>query len=288
MLAFSPQGFCGERPPIRVLIWDEQQPEQFQGYQGKFLGETIAEALRKPDGFTVMTVSLESPEQGCSEQTLDAADVVIWWAHRKSTALTNANAERVVARVLDGRLSLVALHSAHWSKPFVRLMQERAKADALAQLPAAERATAKWTYLNENPIYKVLKPNAPLSPALQKKGDLWELALPVCVFPTWRADGAPSRVTTLLPSHPIAKGLPAEWEITKTEMYSEPFHVPKPDSVVFEERWEKGEQFRSGCLWTIGGGRVFYFRPGHETYPVYLEDKPLRVIENAARWLGTK
>jgi hypothetical protein len=86
-------------------------------------------------------------------------------------------------------------------------------------------------------------------------------------------------------THPIAKGLPAQWDIAQTEMYAEPFHVPKPDVVVFEENWDKGETFRSGCVWNIGKGAVFYFRPGHETYPIYQQKEPLQVLENAVRWL---
>jgi trehalose utilization protein len=91
-----------------------------------------------------------------------------------------------------------------------------------------------------------------------------------------------------LPEHPIAKGLPAQWDIPKTEMYDEPFHVPAPDAVVFEERWDKGERFRSGCTWNVGKGRVFYFRPGHETYPIYSQPENLTVIENAARWAAQR
>ncbi len=272
--------------PVRVLIWDEQQPEQKQGYDGKFLGESIAVFLEKQPGFSVKTTTLDAPDQGLGEAALDATDVIIFWAHKKSPALTNANAERVAERVRDGRLGFIALHSAHWAKPFVRLMQDRAKADALASIPEAERATAKWEFTNENPIYKGVKADSPLTPAMKKEGDVWQLTLPSCVFPSWRADGAPSHVTTLLPQHPVAAGLPAKWDIAKTEMYGEPFHIPKPDAVVFEERWDKGEHFRSGCVWNVGKGRVFYFRPGHETYPVYLQAEPLRVLENAARWLA--
>ena len=84
----------------------------------------------------------------------------------------------------------------------------------------------------------------------------------------------------------MAEGLPAKWDVGQTEMYDEPFHVPAPDDVVFEERWDKGEFFRSGCVWQVGKGRVFYFRPGHEIYPVYQQVEPLRVIENAVRWLN--
>ena len=271
---------------IRVLIWDEQQPEQKLAYGDKFLGETIAAYLGARPDILVKTATLESPEQGVDEAMLDATDVVIWWAHRKSSALTNANAERVAARVRAGRLGLIALHSAHWSKPFVRLMQDRARADALAQVPEAERATAKWEYSNEAPYYKAVKRDTPLTPSLAHENGVWRLTLPQCVFPAWRADGAPSHVTTLVPEHPIAAGLPAKWVIPQTEMYDEPFHVPHPDAVIFEERWDKGEHFRSGCAWQVGKGRVFYFRPGHETFPIYKQAEPLRVIENAVRWSG--
>ena len=70
-------------------------------------------------------------------------------------------------------------------------------------------------------------------------------------------------------------------------MYDKPFHVPPPDETVFQERWGAGEHFRSGHVWKIGKGRVVYFPPGHEIYPVYRQAYPLRVIENACRWLGT-
>ena len=274
--------------PIRVLVWDEQQTDQKKAYGDKFLGETIAAHLATKTGIAVKTATLTAPEQGVDQATLDATDVIIWWGHQKNLDLTDTNAERVASRVREGKLSLIALHSAHWAKPFVKLMQDRSKADALLQVPTADRATAKWEYLNENPIYKGAGRDARLTPWVAHEGNVWKLTLPQCVFPAYRPDGAPSHVTTLLPQHPIAAGLPLKWDVTQTEMYDEPFHVPTPDAVVFEERWDKGEHFRSGCVWTVGQGRVFYFRPGHETYPVYQQAEPLRVLENAVRWLGAE
>ena len=127
-----------------------------------------------------------------------------------------------------------------------------------------------------------------MTPALSKIGNNeWHLILPGCIFPAYRNDGQPSHLRTLLPEHPVARGIPATWELAQTEMYDEPFHVPAPDAVVFEETWKGGEHFRSGCVWHVGEGRVFYFRPGHETYPIYRQDWPLKILENAARWLGT-
>ncbi len=274
--------------PVRVLVWDEQQPEQKKAYGDKFLGETIAAHLATLPGLTVKSVNLKSPEQGLDSATLDKTDVIVWWGHVQHQAVNVASVERVVERVLTGRLSLVALHSAHWSRPFVRLMQERARSDASASIPENLRASATIESTNEQCIGVGVKPDARLTPFLEKTGDSsWRLTLPACVFPAYRADGAPSHVTTLLPKHPIASGLPEKWDISQTEMYSEPFHVPKPDAVIFEERWDKGEWFRSGCLWNVGSGRVFYFRPGHESYPVFTQPNPLRVIENAVRFLAT-
>ncbi|MFO0871394.1 MAG: prolyl oligopeptidase family serine peptidase [Pirellulales bacterium] len=273
---------------VRVLVWDEQQPAQKQAYGDRFLGETIAAYLSSQPGFAVRTAKLDSPEQGLSEAALAETDVLIWWGHVRHREVSDEAAERVVRRVEQGRLALVALHSAHWAKPFVRLMQRRAQQDARQQIPESERATAQLELVNEQPIGVPVKRDTPLTPRLERAGQAWRLTLPACVFPAWRADGAPSHVTTLLPDHPLARGLPARWHIGHTEMYDEPFHVPPPDAVVFEEQWDQGERFRSGCLWRVGRGQVFYFRPGHETFAVYHNAEPLRVVENAARWLGTQ
>jgi len=273
--------------PIRLLVWDEQQPQQREGYGERFLGETIAEHLAKLPGLSVKTAKLDDADQGLSDATLDATDVLIFWCHRRVKDQDDARMEAVVKRVMEGKIGFIGLHSTHWGKPFVRLMQERAKEDAVKALSEAERATAKWEFLNDAPYYKGVGRAARITPFVEKgEGNLWKLTLPACVFPVYRNDGMPSHVTTLLPQHPIAAGLPAKWDIPRTEMYGEPFHVPPPDEVVFEEKWDKGEHFRSGCVWQVGKGRVFYFRPGHETYPIFQQAETLRVVENAVRWMN--
>jgi trehalose utilization protein len=273
--------------PIRVLVWDEQQPQQKEGYGEKFLGETIAAHLAKLPGFSVKTAKLDEADQGLSDATLDATDVLIFWCHRRVKDQDDARMEAVVKRVMEGKIGFIGLHSTHWGKPFVRLMQERAKADAVKALSEAERARAKWEFLNDAPYYKGVGRAARITPFFEKgEGNVWKLTLPACVFPVYRNDGMPSHVTTLLPQHPIAAGLPAQWDIPRTEMYGEPFHVPPPDEVVFEEKWDKGEHFRSGCVWQVGKGRVFYFRPGHETYGIFKQAETLQVVENAVRWMS--
>jgi trehalose utilization protein len=284
LLADSALTAAAAPDPIRVLVWDERQPEQKKAYGGAFLGDTIAAWLSKQPGIVAKSVGLDSPDQGLDAATLDATDVIIWWGHQKHMEVSEARSAEVVKRVIEGKLGFVPLHSAHWARPFVSLMQERAKSDALAKLPESERATARWEFLNTSPVGKLVKHSDPLTPSLSNENGVWKLTLPQCVFPDYRPDGAPSQMTTLLPDHPLAAGLPPQWSLQQTEMYNEPFHVPTPDAVVFEERWEKGEHFRSGCAWQIGKGRVFYFRPGHETYPVFQDENCLRVILNAARW----
>src|SRR4029079_2534277 len=88
--------------PVRVLVWDEQQPEQKRAYGDKFLGETIAAHLAAQPGFTVKSVSLNSPSQGLDEATLTGTDVVIWWSHQKNQMITDENVERLVTRVREG------------------------------------------------------------------------------------------------------------------------------------------------------------------------------------------
>ena len=271
---------------LNVLVWDEQQPEQKQAYGDKFLGETIAAQLSAKKGLKVKSVRLEDPSQGLDDATLNGADVLIWWGHRRHGEVSDANVDRIAARVKEGKLAVIALHSAHWSKPFVRLMQERAKDDALKQVPAVERATVKFELSNEKPQGRLPKRDAELTPNLKRVDGTWKLTLPGCIFPLVRNKAEPSHLATEQPNHPISKGIAAKWDIPQTEVYGGVFHVPKPDAVLFNERWDDGETFTSGCLWKVGKGQVFYFRPGHETYPIFKQEEPMRIVENAVRWMG--
>ena len=100
----------------------------------------------------------------------------------------------------------------------------------------------------------------------------------------WREAGERERLWVVDPSHPIADGLGDGFAIEEEEMYGEHFDIPPPDELVFVSWFEGGEVFRSGCTYRRGRGRVFYFRPGHETHPTYFDANMRRVIANAARW----
>jgi trehalose utilization protein len=99
----------------------------------------------------------------------------------------------------------------------------------------------------------------------------------------WRESDDIERVWVIEPSHPIAAGVPQHFELPE-EMYGERFDIPAPDNLVMVSWFTGGEVFRSGATWQRGNGRVFYFRPGHETYPTYHHAQVQRVISNAVHW----
>ncbi|MFD9625842.1 ThuA domain-containing protein [Peribacillus muralis] len=100
----------------------------------------------------------------------------------------------------------------------------------------------------------------------------------------WREADEKERLWVVAPSHPIVEGIGEYIELEKEEMYGEHFDIPAPDELVFTSWFEGGEVFRSGCTYTRGNGKVFYFRPGHETYPTYYNKDIQRVIVNAVKW----
>lgn len=100
----------------------------------------------------------------------------------------------------------------------------------------------------------------------------------------WREIGEKERLWVVDPGHPIVEGIGEYFELEHTEMYGEHFDIPQPDQQVFISWFAGGEVFRSGCCWHRGKGKIFYFRPGHETLPIYYDQNVLRVIYNAIKW----
>ncbi len=188
----------------------------------------IADHLRE-QGFAVRVATLDEAEHGLTEAVLAETDVLTWWGHAAHEQVSDEIVERVHERVNLGGMGLVALHSAHYSKIFKKLMGT------------------------------------------------------TCMLKTREADEK-ERIWVIDQSHPIARGLPEYFEIPQTEMYGEPFDVPAPDALVFVSWFQGGEVFRSGCCYQRGRGKVFYFRPGHETLPIYYQPEVRQVIANAVRW----
>lgn len=100
----------------------------------------------------------------------------------------------------------------------------------------------------------------------------------------WREGEDRERIWVVDPGHPIADGLGESIDIGSEEMYGEHFAIPAPETLVFVSWFTGGEVFRSGCCYTRGRGKIFYFRPGHESYPTYFNADVRRVIGNAVSW----
>jgi trehalose utilization protein len=100
----------------------------------------------------------------------------------------------------------------------------------------------------------------------------------------WREAGDKERLWVIDHAHPIAQGIGDFVELEHEEMYGEPFSIPQPDELVFVSWFTGGEVFRSGCCWHRGLGKVFYFRPGHESYPTYHDENIQKIIANGVKW----
>jgi trehalose utilization protein len=218
--------------PTRVLVWSENVHERENAIVREIypdgMHECIGDGLRSDPDLDVRTATLHDAEHGLSESSLASTDVLLWWGHAAHGKVADKIVERVLGRVWEG-MGFIALHSSHYSRPFMRLM-----------------------------------------------GTSCSL--------TWREAGEKERLWVCNPAHPIARGVGRYFELEKTEMYGEPFAIPAPDEVVFISWFEGGEVFRSGCTWKRGNGKIFYFRPGHETYPIYYDSNVRLVLRNAVHW----
>jgi trehalose utilization protein len=103
----------------------------------------------------------------------------------------------------------------------------------------------------------------------------------------WRESGDREIVWVTRPGHPIVRDIDDFFVLEQEETYGEFFDIPEPEETILISTFSGGEAFRSGVTWSRGAGRIFYFRPGHETYPTYFDANVLKVIENAVRWAAS-
>jgi trehalose utilization protein len=242
--------------PLRVLVWDENPSHASKELYPNSLRSAIADGIRALDPgkeLHVEVAHLDEPGQGVPDERLNETDVLIWWGHARHGEVEDSVAERVAKRVQRDGMGFICLHSGHYSKTF----------------------------------RKVLNATGHL------KGG-------------WRESNDTEEITVCAPRHPIAQGV-SDFTLDAEEMYGSPFDVPPPQVVVFQSYFPLGgEYFPCGMCWTVGEGidpeftsgpgggkgqgegvgRVFYFRPGHETYPTYLDERIHRVIANGVRWAG--
>jgi len=221
--------------PLRVTIWNEyiheRELDAVRALYPDGIHAVLGAALDRQlgAGVTWRAATFDQPEHGLTYPVLAETDVLIWWGHAAHARVEEEIVERVHQAVLNGT-GLVALHSAHASKIFRRLMGTS------------------------------------------------------CML-RWREAAEKERVWIVDPSHPITAGLTDEhFEIDHSEMYGEHFDIPPPDELFAISWFEGGEVFRSGCTWRRGKGKVVYFSPGHETFPIYHHPLVQRIIANAVVW----
>ncbi|MCL2646348.1 MAG: ThuA domain-containing protein [Phycisphaerales bacterium] len=225
-------------PPLRVTVWHEYRHEKKSEAVRKLYPDgmhaVIASAIKEHlgDNVVVKTATLDEPEHGLADDVLNNTDVMTWWGHNAHREVNDAIVDKVCKRVREG-MGILFLHSAHYSKPFHKLMGTGCG----------------------------LK---------------------------WREAAELERLWIVNPAHEIADGLGEYFEIPHDEMYGELFDIPTPDELVMIAWFEGGNVFRSCCTWTRGKGKVVYFQPGHETFPVYYQPEVRRVIANAVRWAAPR
>lgn len=220
---------------LRVTIWNEflheRQNPRVEEIYPHGIHAVLEDALREHLGQEVVTTTatLDQPAHGLAPEVLRNTDVLLWWGHLAHDQVADETVDAVHQRVLEG-MGLLALHSAHLSRIFVRLMGTS------------------------------------------------------CML-RWRDQGERERVWFVNPSHPILNGLEGEYfELPTAEMYGEFFDIPSPDELLTISWFEGGEVFRSGCTFRRGKGRIFYFRPGHEMFPIYYDPQVRRILANGVRW----
>jgi trehalose utilization protein len=239
---------------VKVVVWDEDPAHAPKAVYPRSLRGAIADGLQSLDTLGQLDVSvagLDDPEQGLPDERLNGTDVLLWWGHARHGEVEDSLAERIKERCHKHGMGLIVLHSGHYSKPFKETVG---------------------------------------GPGHLKGG--------------WREADDSEEIRVCAPWHPIASGV-LDFTLESEEMYGAPFDVPPFQTLVLQSRFSVGnETFPSGICWTVGEGidpeftsgpgggkgqgegkaRLFYFRPGHETYRTYYDENVQKVIYNAVRW----
>jgi trehalose utilization protein len=244
--------------PLSVLIWDEASPHVPRAIYPEGLNGAIAMGLTELGGelIAAKTANLDDAAQGISDEALAETDVILWWGHARHAEVADETAIKVIEAIKQG-VGFIALHSAHYSKVFRGLLH------CTGDLKGGWRET--------------------INPADHEE------------------------ITVCAPKHPIAQGI-EDFVLPTEEMYGAPFDVPPYEVLVFQSHFPLGgEYFPSFCttvglginpLFTSGGnnsggqgkgaGRVFYFRPGHESYPTYFDANVKKILYNAVQWAARR
>ena len=245
--------------PVRALVWDENPAHAPKEMYPHSINGAVAEGLNELSGGRIQatTAHLDEAEQGITEDALANADVLLWWGHARHDQVSDETAARVRRAVHERGLGFVPLHSAHYSKAFRQVL------DAPGHLKGGWREIEGFE---------------------------------------------PEEIHVCAPRHPIAQGI-ENFTLPTEEMYGSPFVAPPFQTLVFQSYFPHGgEYFPCGFTLTVGQGidpdftsgggggknqgegkgRVFYFRPGHETTPTYFNPSVRQILVNAVLWAARR
>jgi trehalose utilization protein len=244
--------------PVRVLVWDEAPTHAPKSVYPSSINGAIAEGLNELGGGKIVatTANLDDPEQGITPEALAGADVLIWWGHARHGELADEKADLIKAAVHQG-LGFIPLHSAHYSKPFRKVL------DCTGHLHGGWRET-------ENPAdTEEITVCAPKHPITQGVSDF--------VLPAEEMYGAPFGVPP-----PQAVIFQSYFPLGGEYFPSFVTTVGEGIDPAFTSGGGKGANRGEGA------GRVFYFRPGHEIYPTYKNASVRQILHNAVLWAARR
>ena len=248
LLAFVTCGIAEEAKAKRcVVVWSEgTAPKNI--FPNDINGAVVEGLKEKLKDWEVVKADLSAPDQGLPDKLLNRADVLIWWGHKKHGNVKNELADKIGKRVKDEGMGFMSLHSAHFAKPNIKLMELAKGGDR--KMP--------------NPKKKIAS------------------------FGAYKKDTKTMVLKVLDENHPITKGIPKEFSFANDERYDDPYNVPTADAVIFDGEFTlkngKKTSSKQGFCWKIGKGRFFYFQPGHETNPIFFDKNIRTIMANAVLW----
>jgi trehalose utilization protein len=229
----------------RVIVWSEGTEPKKTYPDG--IRAAVAEALKPLEGWEISTRTLTDPNQGVTEEDLAKTDVLFWWGHQKHREVKQELIDAIDKNVRERGMGFVALHSSHFAEPYKKLMG----------------TPCSWTHYTDDGV--------PVEMLLQK--------------PIQRGGRRGGGSQSAIPA--LSKGV-GNFTIPKMERYGEVFKCKEPSECVYWGVYTlpdgTKEPSRMMLDWKIGNGKVVYFQPGHETYPIFFQKEVQQLMRNCAEW----
>jgi trehalose utilization protein len=244
---------------VRALVWDEHAGHVPQEIYPHGINGAIADGLNADSGgaITARTANLDEWYQGITDEALGETDVLLWWAHARHQEVSDDTARRIHYHVHERGMGFIALHSAHYSKPF----------QWVVQCPGHLKGGWREAEPPDTEEITVCAPRHPIAAGVRD-----------FILPQEEMYGAPFDTPP-----PVCLVLQSYFPLG-----GEYF----PSGICWTVGEGKTPGFQSGPGNGVGEGegkgRVFYFRPGHEAFPTYFNDNVRLVLKNAVLWCARR